>query len=98
MEAVWNKVKSALQKQIAHHSFRMWIEPLELSRGKKDTWEVSCPNFFSKKRVQDQYGSMIESELHSMYRKTTANLKQRTTESNKYRCPMIICVRTAAGI
>ena len=63
MEAVWNKVKSALQKQIAHHSFRMWIEPLELSRGKKDTWEVSCPNFFSKKRVQDQYGSMIESEL-----------------------------------
>ena len=63
MEAVWNKVKSALQKQIANHSFRMWIEPLELKQGKEDTWEVACPNFFSKKRVQDQYGSIIESEL-----------------------------------
>jgi chromosomal replication initiator protein len=63
MEAVWNKVKSALQKQIAHHSFRMWIEPLELSRSKKGTWEIACPNFFSKKRVKDQYGSIIESEL-----------------------------------
>ena len=41
----------------------MWIEPLELNRGKKDTWEVSCPNFFSKKRVQDQYGTIIASEL-----------------------------------
>jgi len=63
MEAVWNKVKSALQKQIATHSFRMWIEPLEFKKGKQDTWEVSCPNFFSKKRVQDQYGLIIASEL-----------------------------------
>ena len=64
MEAVWNKVKSELQKQIANHSFRMWIEPLELKEGKQDIWEISCPNFFSKKRVQKQYGLMIESELH----------------------------------
>ena len=63
MEAVWNKVKSALEKQIAQHSFRMWIEPLKLKEGKQDIWEISCPNFFSKKRVQKQYGSIIESEL-----------------------------------
>jgi len=63
MEAVWKKVKSVIKKRIPHHSFRMWIEPLELNKGKEDRWEVLCPNFFSKKRVQDQYGSMIESEL-----------------------------------
>jgi chromosomal replication initiator protein len=66
MEAVWKKVKSVIKKRIPNHSFRMWIEPLELNNGKEDTWEVSCPNFFSKKRVQDQYGSMIESELQKV--------------------------------
>ena len=96
MEAVWNKVKSALQKQIAHHSFRMWIEPLELSRGKKDTWEVSCPNFFSKKRVQDQYGSMIESELQRAlgaccqlaFSVSKNNGKPRATNQKKQQLPL----------
>ncbi len=96
MEAVWNKVKSALQKQIAHHSFRMWIEPLELSRGKKDAWEVSCPNFFSKKRVQDQYGSMIESELQRAlgascrlaFGVSKNNGKSRPTNQKKRQLPL----------
>ena len=96
MEAVWNKVKSALQKQIAHHSFRMWIEPLELSRGKKDSWEVSCPNFFSKKRVQDQYGSMIESELQRAlgascqlaFSVSKNNGKPRPTNQRKQQLPL----------
>lgn len=63
MEAIWKEVKSAIKKRIPSHSFRMWIEPLELNKGMEDSWEVICPNFFSKKRVQDQYGRLIESEL-----------------------------------
>lgn len=66
MEAVWKKVKSAIKERIPHHSFRMWIEPLELHQGEEDGFEISCPNFFSKKRVQDQYGVIIESELHKV--------------------------------
>ncbi len=96
MEAVWNKVKSALQKQIANHSFRMWIEPLELSRGKKNTWQVSCPNFFSKKRVQDQYGTMIESELQRAlgascqlaFSVSKNNGKPRPTDPKKQQLPL----------
>jgi chromosomal replication initiator protein len=87
MEAVWNKVKSALQKRIAQHSFRMWIEPLDIKEGKQDIWEISCPNFFSKKRVQKQYGSMIESELQRAlgascrltFRVSNNNAKTRST-------------------
>jgi chromosomal replication initiator protein len=66
MEAVWKKVKSAIKKRVPHHSYRMWIEPLELHESQENGFEISCPNFFSKKRVQDQYGEMIESELHKV--------------------------------
>jgi chromosomal replication initiator protein len=66
MEAVWKKVKSAIKKRVPHHSYRMWIEPLELHESQENGFEISCPNFFSKKRVQDQYGAMIESELHKV--------------------------------
>lgn len=64
MEAVWKKVKSAIKKRVPNHSYRMWIEPLELHESQENGFEISCPNFFSKKRVQDQYGAMIVSELH----------------------------------
>ena len=64
MEAVWKKVKSTIKKRVPHHSYRMWIEPLELHESPENGFEISCPNFFSKKRVQDQYGAMIESEFH----------------------------------
>ncbi len=63
MEAVWNKVKSAIKQRIPGHSFKMWIEPLNLSQNGDQTWVVSCPNFFSKKRVQDLYGEMIQHEI-----------------------------------
>ena len=66
MEAVWKKVQSAIKKRVPHHSYRMWIEPLELHESQENGFEISCPNFFSKKRVQDQYGEMIESELHKV--------------------------------
>jgi chromosomal replication initiator protein len=63
MEAVWNKVKSAIKNQIPKHSFEMWIAPLDLKKGKNDCWTLSCPNFFSKKRVSDLYGNLISTEL-----------------------------------
>jgi chromosomal replication initiator protein len=63
MEAVCKKVKSAIKQRIPIHSFRMWIEPLKLSRNNDADWVVYCPNFFSKKRVQDLFGAMLQSEI-----------------------------------
>jgi chromosomal replication initiator protein len=63
MEAVWKKVKSALRNRIPKHSFQMWIEPLELERTEGNCWILACPNFFSKRRVQDLYGELIAAEL-----------------------------------
>ena len=64
MEAVWKKVKSAIRDRIPKHSFQMWIEPLELEKTEDDNWILACPNFFSKKRVQDVYAELIVAELN----------------------------------
>ena len=64
METVWKDVRVALKKRIAAHSFRMWIEPLEAGHGGEDNqWVITCPNAFSRKRVQDHFGPVIASEL-----------------------------------
>jgi chromosomal replication initiator protein len=63
MEAVWTKIKSSIEGRIPKHSFEMWIEPLVLKKVASDDWVVSCPNFFSKKRVSDLYGKLINAEL-----------------------------------
>jgi chromosomal replication initiator protein len=63
MEKVWKDLRSTLKKRVAAHSFRMWIEPLELNRGEDGIWVLTCPNAFSRKRVQDHFGAVIEAEL-----------------------------------
>ena len=59
MDAVWKKVQSAIKKRIPKHSYKMWIEPLKVQKAEDSAWVVYCPNFFSRKRVQGLYGSII---------------------------------------
>lgn len=63
MEAVWKEVKAAIRERIPGHSFRMWIEPIKSHQDENGCLVLACPNCFSKKRVQENYGSIIESEL-----------------------------------
>ncbi len=63
MKTIWEEIKTAIKLRVPSHSFRMWIEPLRLSKCDDDCVYLSCPNFFSKKRVLDQYGDIIASEL-----------------------------------
>jgi len=63
MDKAWKDVKVSLKRRIPAHSFRMWIEPLELHRGDDDEWVITCPNAFSRKRVQEHFGAVIEPEL-----------------------------------
>ena len=63
METVWKRVKSTLKQRVPSHSFNMWIEPLKVTKTDESGWVVSCPNFFSKKRVEGLYGAMIKKAL-----------------------------------
>ena len=63
METVWKRVKSTLKQRVPSHSFNMWIEPLKVTEIDEGGWVVSCPNFFSKKRVEGLYGAMIKKAM-----------------------------------
>ena len=63
METVWKSVKSTLKQRVPSHSFNMWIEPLKVTQIDESNWVASCPNFFSKKRVESLYGAMIKKAL-----------------------------------
>ncbi|GBC59071.1 chromosomal replication initiator protein DnaA [Desulfonema ishimotonii] len=66
MEYIWKKIKAVIKARIPGHSYRMWIEPIGFVRDDDDAIVLSCPNFFSKKRIQDHYLSMIESEARNI--------------------------------
>ena len=63
MKAIWEETKVAIKLAIPNHCFRMWIEPLKMIKCNEDSIVLSSHNFFSKKRVLDNYGALIESEL-----------------------------------
>jgi len=63
MEAVWKELKAAIKQRIPVHSYRMWIEPIKFSESQDGRMVLSCPNTFSKKRVQDNYRALIVSEI-----------------------------------
>jgi len=63
MEQIWKKVKIAIKEHIPGHSYRMWIEPIEFIENRENSVVLSCPNFFSRKRVQDNYALLIKSQF-----------------------------------
>ncbi len=60
MEKIWDEIKTEIKKQIPGHSYRMWIDPLKFQTCEDDRVVITCPNFFSRKRVQDHYTPQIE--------------------------------------
>ena len=63
METVWKNVQSVIKKSVPDHSFRMWIGPLEYQSFQGGRLRLNSPNFFSRKRILDQYAALIEKEF-----------------------------------
>jgi len=72
MEQIWTTVKSLLKEKIPGHSYRMWIEPITPCQYEEGEIILSCPNLFSKKRVVDHYGRLIENAVSYAAGKTLA--------------------------
>jgi len=66
MEAAWKNVQSVIKQNIPEHSFRMWVNPLEFQGFGKGKLKLDSPNFFSRKRVMDQYSILIEKEFEKI--------------------------------
>ncbi len=63
MKAIWKEAKAAIKLRVPSHCFRMWIEPLRLSTIDNNCFSLVSPNHYSKKRVLDNYGDLIDTEL-----------------------------------
>jgi len=82
MEAVWKKIKAEIQKRVPAHSYKMWIEPLQVGQSEDSAWIVYCPNFFSRKRVQGLYGAMIKSAIENALDRECEVLFQISNKTN----------------
>ncbi len=63
MDSVWEKVKADLREQIPASNYMMWIEPLDLATVKDNCLVLTCPNYFSKKWIQEYYSQLIQSKV-----------------------------------
>ena len=66
MEPVWEKAKASIKQKVPLHIFMMWIDSLEYMAVEKDSIKLACPNFFSWKRVNDNYRELIENEINRL--------------------------------
>lgn len=66
MQAIWNQVKTTIKDRVPNHSYKMWIEPLQLNNYHHDSLILSCPNTFSQRKIETQYASMIEHEVNKL--------------------------------
>jgi chromosomal replication initiator protein len=63
MKTIWKEAKTAIKLRIPGHCYRMWIEPLRVTKCDNNSFYLASPNFFSKKRVLEHYGDLITSEI-----------------------------------
>ncbi len=67
MESVWNQVKTKIHKKIPHHSFMVWIEPLNWLDHRDDEVVLGCPNTFVRRWVINHYIDLIEAEVERVF-------------------------------
>jgi chromosomal replication initiator protein len=63
MGNIWKQVRAAIQNQIPSHCYRMWIDPILVREATDGVLTLACPNAFSLRRVQENYGPLIAQEI-----------------------------------
>ncbi len=81
MEQVWSAVKAKMQQLVPAHSYRMWIDPIEFMELREQELVLCCPNSFSRRRILDQYGKQLESEVSEKIGRSLS-LKIEISEGN----------------
>jgi chromosomal replication initiator protein len=67
MQSAWNQVKTQIHKKLPHHTFMVWIEPLELIDLRDDEVVLGCPNTFARKWVMNHYIDLIKAEVKRVW-------------------------------
>ncbi len=67
MESVWNQIKTQIHKKMPHHSFMVWIEPLEWIEHRDNEVVLGCASTFARKWVVNHYVDLIKSEIDRVF-------------------------------
>lgn len=63
MESFWKEVKCQIKKTLPDHSYRMWIDPVELLGHDNNHVKLSSPNTYSVRRLKDNYLPILKKEF-----------------------------------
>ena len=66
MNGLWAQVKSQIKKSIPDHSYRMWIDPVDLLEHKDGCICLSTPNEFFVRRLKENYQGLLEQEFKKL--------------------------------
>ncbi|SDT97507.1 chromosomal replication initiator protein DnaA [Desulfobacula phenolica] len=66
IESCWAEVKGRIKKTLPDHSYRMWIDPVELLDFDQDHLELSSPNDYFIKRLKDNYLLTFKEEFSKL--------------------------------
>ncbi|CCK80450.1 chromosomal replication initiator protein DnaA [Desulfobacula toluolica] len=66
IESCWTEVKGRIKKTLPDHSYRMWIDPVELLDFDQDHLELSSPNDYFIKRLKDNYLLTFKEEFSKL--------------------------------
>ena len=66
MESFWEKVKYQIKKTLPDHSYRMWIEPVNLIEFDKTSLKLSSPNTYFIKRLKNNYLPIFKKEFSKL--------------------------------
>ncbi len=63
MDSFWEQVKSQIKNSVPEHSYRMWIDPVQLVEYDAHRIKLSAPNEFFIRRLTDNYMDLFKTEF-----------------------------------
>jgi len=65
MNDIWKTAKQSIKEQIPGHTYRMWIDGLQLVQAEGNTVVLGCNNSFSRNWINQHYVNVISGALQS---------------------------------
>lgn len=87
MESFWGQVKSHIKQTIPDHSYRMWVDPVELLASNENTILLSGPNEFCVKRLKENYMELFKKAFSQLGHPVQIEFKVAGEKSEKKHGP-----------
>ncbi|KPA15329.1 chromosome replication protein DnaA [Candidatus Magnetomorum sp. HK-1] len=66
MNEIWKTAKQTIKQQVPGHTYRMWIDGLQMVHAERDEIVLGCGNSFSRKWISQHYIPVISDALKSV--------------------------------